>query len=47
METNKDVTRFNNTLVELNKAYKDGYITKGEFKEMYDFYVDIRTLIMR
>ena len=33
METNKDVTRFNNTLVELNKAYKDGYITKSEYEE--------------
>ena len=33
MEKNKDVTRFNNTLVELNKAYKDGYITKSEYDE--------------
>lgn len=33
METNKDVTRFNNTLVELNKAYKDGYITKSEYEK--------------
>lgn len=33
METNKDVTRFNNTIVELNKAYKDGYITKSEYDE--------------
>ena len=33
METNKDVTRFNNTIVELNKAYKEGYITKSEYEE--------------
>lgn len=33
MKINKDITRFNNTIVELNKAYKEGYITKSEYEE--------------
>ncbi len=33
METNKDVTSSNQSLVELNKAYKEGYITKSEYDE--------------
>lgn len=32
---------------QLREAFNNGLITKGEFKEMYDFYVDIKTLIMR
>ena len=33
MKINKDVTSSNQSLVELNKAYKDGYITKSEYDE--------------
>lgn len=33
MKINKDVTSSNQSLVELNKAYKDGYITKSEYEE--------------
>lgn len=33
METNKDVISSNQSLVELNKAYKEGYITKSEYDE--------------
>ena len=33
MKTNDNTIDFNTTLVELNKAYKDGYITKSEYEE--------------
>lgn len=33
METNNNATIFNQSLVELNKAYKEGYITKSEYEE--------------
>lgn len=33
MKTNKNITNFNTSLVELNRAYKDGYITKSEYDE--------------
>lgn len=33
MRINKDVISSNQSLVELNKAYKEGYITKSEYEE--------------
>lgn len=33
MKTNNDLTNFNIALVELNKAYEDGLITKSEYEE--------------
>lgn len=33
MKTTNNAIDFNQSLVELNKAYKDGYITKSEYDE--------------